>query len=187
MIQMNIDSYRLATESDSGAIANLVNAAYRPDSQTTGWTHENNLVSGPRTEGQRVEGMMARPQSIFLIGISDSKIIASVHVEVKMGVCHIGMLAVNPQLQASGLGKSMLEYAEKYAVNHFDVEKFHLTVLSARIELIAFYLRRGYKKTGVTEKYPMGTGTGEPKSGGLMVEILEKLPNAPTFDQRNSS
>jgi ribosomal protein S18 acetylase RimI-like enzyme len=184
---MNIDSYRLATESDSDAITALVNAAYRPNSKIKGWTHEADLVSGERTSGQRIEGMMARPRSVFLIGISDSKIAASVHVEMKMGICHIGMLAVNPLHQTGGFGKAMLAYAENYGVNHFEVQKFHLTVVSSRIELISFYLRRGYQRTGITMKYPMGTGTGEPKFSDLMVEILEKLPHASNSSQANNS
>lgn len=160
------------------AIALLVNNAYRPESGVSGWTHESDLVSGNRADVSQIVEIMSKPDSVILLGINDSDIVACVHVEKDGSNCYIGMLAVNPLLQGSGAGKQMLAYAEQYACEHFRSEKFVMVVLSARSELIAFYLRRGYQKTGDIMDYPLSAGVGAPKYADLKVEMLEKKSNA---------
>ena len=51
----------------------------------------------------------------------------------------------------------------------------YLTVIGCRDELIAFYERRGYVRTGVTNPFPYGNPRyGEPRRDDLRFEILEK-------------
>jgi hypothetical protein len=57
-----------------------------------------------------------------------------------------------------------------------------MAVVSSRSELIAFYLRRGYQKTGVVQDYPLSAGVGTPKFSGLKIEVLEKRSN-PAFER----
>jgi hypothetical protein len=68
----------------------------------------------------------------------------------------------------------MLAYAEGVASEKFSSNKFIMVVVSSRGELIAFYQRRGYQKTGSIMDYPRSAGAGIPKYTGLKVEILEK-------------
>lgn len=49
-----------------------------------------------------------------------------------------------------------------------------MIVVSGRIELIAFYLRRGYQQTGSVMDYPILAGVGTPKDASLKIEALEK-------------
>ncbi len=175
---MNINTFRTAIKSDAEAIAQLVNKAYRPKTGLAGWTHESDWVSGNRTSVGQVEKIMSKPDSVILVGLKNSKIVASVHVEKDGGNSHIGMLAVHPKLQEAGAGKQMLAYVEKYANENFGSEKFVMTVVSSRSELIAFYLRRGYQKTGVVQDYPLSAGVGTPKFLGLKTETLEKRFNS---------
>lgn len=174
---MNIDMVRIANESDASAIAKLVNSAYRPSSDSAGWTHEAELVAGERTSSAQVAETIKRPNSAILVGSENSEIVACVHIEKEGNNSHIGMLAVSPTLQASGIGKQMLTLAENYAIETFGTEKFILVVVSARSELIAFYLRRGYKKTGSVMDYPLSEGVGIPKDPALKIEVLEKRSN----------
>lgn len=159
---------------DAEAITQVINQAYRPDTNAAGWTHESDLVSGNRICVAQVEQIISRPESVILVGFNNADIVACVHVEKNGGNSHIGMLAVSPTLQGSGVGKRMLVYAEQYAVEHFSAEKFILTVLSSRTELIAFYLRRGYQHTGQMQDYPVHAGIGKPKFSNLTTETLEK-------------
>ncbi len=146
-----MDEIRSAEASDAVAIAiaQFVNQAYRLDAGAIGWTHESDLVSGCRTSVDQVMDLLLKPDSIMIVfGLFNSAIVACVHVEKSSRNSDIGMLAVNPVQQATCVGKQMLAHAEQYAHAHYAAEKFVTLVVSSRIELIAFYLRRGYQKTG---------------------------------------
>ncbi len=143
---MCIDSFRVAGKPDAPAIAKLVNKAYRPHPAESGWTHESGLISGNRTSIGQAVALIFELGSAVLVGLKESRIVACVHVKKDGGQTRIGMLAVNPLLQGLGAGKQMLAHAERYANSNFFPEKFVMAVISARNELISFYLRRGYKK-----------------------------------------
>ena len=50
-----------------------------------------------------------------------------------------------------------------------------MTVIDIRDELIAFYQRRGYRRTGITRPFPYGDERyGIPKRDDLRFEILRK-------------
>jgi N-acetylglutamate synthase-like GNAT family acetyltransferase len=169
------NTLRLACQSDAESIAKLVNNAYRPSLVTTGWTNESELVSGSRINVYQVKEAILKPNSNILIEVRNSKIIACVHVEKIGNSCNIGMLTVDPTLQGVGTGKQMLAHAERYAIQEFGSEKFIMTVLSLRIELISFYMRCGYRRTGMVSDYPIVAKVGIPKLPDLKVEILEKI------------
>ncbi len=74
----------------------------------------------------------------------------------------------------------MLAEAEKYASTVFGSEKFIMVVVSERVELVSFYLRRGYQKTGFVLDYPISAGVGIPKNPEMKIEMLEKRLNSVT-------
>lgn len=173
-----IDVLRRARPSDAAAIAQLVNGAYRPLKNRVGWTDESALIDGDRINGGQVTTIMFRPDSLIWLGQWDGAIAACVHVEKDGRNSRIGMLAVNPVLQGAGAGTRMLAHAEGHAGSAWGTDKFRMTVLSARTALIAFYLRRGYRKTGIVMDYPLSADTGVPRHPGLRIEILEKSATA---------
>lgn len=166
--------FRVATAADAEAIACLVNRAYRPASAERGWTHEADLVAGERTSAMQVAGLL-RPDSTVLLLLVGGKVAACVHVERSADVCGIGMLATEPKWQNRGLGKRMLEHAERFAVEVCAARRLRMSVLSSRPELLAFYERRGYAGTGEQAAYPVGAGVGIPRSETLHVLSLEKM------------
>jgi ribosomal protein S18 acetylase RimI-like enzyme len=170
---MNIDTFRTATPSDIEEIVKLVNAAYRT-SATTAWTDEAHLVSGDRITVTQLADMLLKPALAVLVAVKNLTVVACVEVERQDNTSHIGMLAVNPQLQGKGIGKQMLDYAENYARFNFNADKFAMIVLAPRTEMIDFYLRRGYQKTGAVVDYPPFAGVGVPKQPNLKLEVLEK-------------
>jgi ribosomal protein S18 acetylase RimI-like enzyme len=171
---MSMDSMRVAAPPDVPLLTQLVNAAYRPDCGTAGWTHESGLVAGERVHAHQVTALISKADSVVLLGLRGPEVVACVHVEKDGHRAHIGMLAVKPELQRAGFGKQMLAGAEDHARKVWGSEKFSMTVLSSRPELFSFYLRRGYRKTGTILDYPLGAGTGAPKNAGLTMEVLEK-------------
>lgn len=180
---MSVDRFRIANYLDAELITKLVNQAYRPESATPAWTHESNWVAGNRTNISQIMDVIAKSNSIILVGIKGSSIVACVHVEQEGNSSHIGMLAVHPELQGAGAGKQMLSQAEKYALEIFGAEKLIMLVVSSRSELIAFYLRRGYRQTGSIMDYPLALDVGIPKKPNLKIEVLEKWLNV-HFDSK---
>ena len=164
---------RIASESDAAEIALLVNRAYRPAPHERCWTHEADLISGPRTSTAQVLSLF-RSESCILVLSAGSKIVACVHLLNEKSRVYIGMLAADPTLQAQGLGKQMLQHAERHAMAHFNASVFKMSVLSSRPELLAFYQRRGYVCTGEIEDYPIAAGVGQPIIEGLQVVALSK-------------
>lgn len=168
-----LPTLHIAKKSDSVEIASLVNRAYRPASTDFGWTHEARLVAGYRICPEQVEELL-NGDSTVLVLLQEEHIVSCVNVLVKDSVAYIGMLATEPRLQASGLGKTMMAHAESFAMEVFGVSKFKMSVLSARSELIAFYERRGYVRTGEMQDYPVSENVGQPLVRDLAVETLLK-------------
>ncbi len=169
---MNTIHFKPAVLADAAEIARLVNSAYRPASGEGGWTHESNLLSGPRTSPRQVHELICT--STVIVGVIGCSIVACAHISVSNFEARIGMLAVAPSLQASGVGKKLLAFAEKHASVQLDAAEFVLVVGSARSELIEFYRRRGYERTGIQLEYPEGSGVGTPISGALSLAVLRK-------------
>lgn len=172
---MNQPTFREATISDAEEVAWLVNAAYRPQPGAEGWTHESKVVSGDRTSPQQVQELLRH--SVVLVGLRDGKIVACVQIEGKDGDAYIGMLAVEPSVQATGVGKTMLAQAEAYAASVLSAERFVLVVVATRTELIQFYLRRGYRQSDQQLPYPVGSGVGTPRCEALNLAVLHKPSN----------
>lgn len=166
--------FRPATAADIEAISNLVNRAYRPLAGAEGWTHEADLVFGDRVTPQQVLESIQQENSVIFLALDDEVIEACIHLEFDGDSGHLGLFAVNPLRQGQGLGKQLLAHAEAFACSHFGVKRLVMHVVSAREELIAFYLRCGYQKTGQVMDYIQMAQAGVPKVDELKVETLEK-------------
>jgi ribosomal protein S18 acetylase RimI-like enzyme len=84
------------------------------------------------------------------------------------------MLTVDPGRQAEGLGRALLTKAEDY-VRKQGAARVQMTVISLRHSLIAWYERRGYRRTGASEPFPYGDDrVGVPLRDDLHFVVLEK-------------
>jgi ribosomal protein S18 acetylase RimI-like enzyme len=171
---MKIDRFHVACTADLAQIASMVNLAYRPESSSSAWTHESDLVDGRRTNFDYLAALISKSDSTIITGFRNNSLVGCIHLKKEGGSCHLGLFAIHPNFQGQGNGKQLLEYAEQFALKHYRSEKFVMTVLSARHELIEFYLRRGYRRTGVIGSYPLSAGIGTPKLHDLKIEMLEK-------------
>lgn len=167
----------LANIDQAQEISDLINLAYRGDK---GWTTENGLVDGDRSTTTDIK--LSIKNSTFLIYKHDAKLVACICLEAKDHEVYIGSFAVHPDHQAEGLGKLVLDSAEKYAVNELGAKNFIMVVLSKRIELITFYERRGYRRTGIDKEYPLHLNVGTPRSSDLTV--IQLCKNTSSEDQR---
>lgn len=165
----------VATLKDAAKIADLVNSAYRGESSEQGWTTESQLLGGQRTDPVKVCEMIQDPQSVILISHDQGKIKACVYLQKKTDSAYLGMLTVDPQEQSQGTGKQILAAAEDFTVKTWHLKKIEMTVITLRSELIAWYERRGYQRTGQYEPFPYGDiRFGVPLRDDLEFEVLVK-------------
>lgn len=153
-------------------ICELVNLAYRGN---RGWTNENKLVTGLRTTLDETRTYLADERAHLLVAMVKSEIIASICMELKHEYVQIGYFAVHPNCQGQGVGKRVLQYAEEYAFTRLNKNRFVMAVVSSRPELVAFYERRGYRKTGLMDSFPEHRNVGTPLKKDLTIEYLEKV------------
>ena len=167
--------FRAATANDTDAVVALVESAYRGDASRVGWTTEADLLDGRRTGRDDIEAILARERSQLLLAEQDGALIACAHVMVEDDAGYFGMFSVEPQRQGGGLGKLVLAEAERIVREHWRCDAMRMTVIDVREELIAFYERRGYHRTGIKKPFPYGDARfGLPKRDDLRFEVLEK-------------
>ncbi|HEX4853301.1 N-acetyltransferase [Arenimonas sp.] len=167
--------FRAATPADAGAIVALVESAYRGHASRAGWTTEADLLDGRRTNTDDVLAHIQRPRSQVLLGLRAGQVLACAHVAVEDGAGYFGMFSVLPTLQRSGIGKEMMAEAERIARDDYGMLVMRMTVIDVRDELIAWYERRGYRRTGLKKPFPYGDERfGIPLRDDLRFEVLEK-------------
>jgi ribosomal protein S18 acetylase RimI-like enzyme len=172
---MNDLRFRAATAADIDAIVALVESAYRGDASRQGWTTEADFLEGRRTGADDVSACLGRERSRILLAERDGAMLACAHVAEEDGAGYFGMFSVKPALQGAGIGKHVLAEAERIAREEWRLPTMRMTVIDIRDELIAFYERRGYHRTGILKPFPYGDERfGLPTRGDLRFEILEK-------------
>jgi ribosomal protein S18 acetylase RimI-like enzyme len=166
---------RAAVEADIPAVVVLVDSAYRGDSGRRGWTTESDLLDGRRTDAADVAEVIARPDIQILLLEREGQLLASCHLERQGDAAYFGMFAVDPSQQAAGLGKRLLGEAERIAREVWQCRAMEMTVIVQRAELIAWYERRGYRRTGTCKPFPYGNERfGIPRRDDLRFEVLVK-------------
>jgi ribosomal protein S18 acetylase RimI-like enzyme len=166
---------RHATVDDVARIVALVESVYRGDSSRAGWTTEADLLDGQRTDAADVRSCIERPRSAILIAEAAGALRASAHVADEDGAGYFGMFAVDAALQRRGIGRLVLDAAEALVRDTWQLPVMRMTVIDVRAELIAYYERRGYRRTGIKKPFPYGDPRfGLPKRADLQFELLEK-------------
>ncbi|SDQ95508.1 Predicted N-acyltransferase, GNAT family [Pseudoxanthomonas sp. CF385] len=172
---MDTLTFRTATHADIPALVDLVTSAYRGDVSKQGWTTEADMLDGQRIDPEVLGRDIDRDRSRILLAERDGVLLACAHVAEDEGAGYFGMFSVRPDLQGGGVGKAVLAEAERVARDEWRLPAMRMTVIDIRDELIAFYGRRGYVRTGIKKPFPYGDERyGIPKRDDLRFEILEK-------------
>ena len=173
---MTTPAFRAATDADIDAIVALVTSAYRGDASRAGWTTEADLLDGARIDPDVLRGDIARDGSRVVLAERDGALLACAHVAIDGDAGYFGMFSVVPGLQGGGIGKQVLAECERIVRDEWRLPAMRMTVIDVRDELIAFYERRGYRRTGILKPFPYGDARfGAPKRGDLRFEVLEKV------------
>ena len=167
--------FRSASVADIDALVPLVTSAYRGEVSRQGWTTEADILDGNRIDADVLRGDIERLRSRVLIAERDDLMLACAHVCEDAGVGYFGMFAVRPDLQNAGVGRAVLTEAERVARDEWQLSTMRMTVIDLREELIAWYERRGYARTGIKKAFPATDPRfGLPRRNDLRFEILEK-------------
>ena len=135
----------------------MINSAFR--------LAEGSFVEGDRINVESVSDFLAT--GTFLLATSDLLIRGCVYVEQRgrsditaPDRAYLGLLAVDPGLQQFGLGSLLMQEAEGYC-RALGAGVIEIKVVHLRDELLGFYGRRGYVKTG-TSAFPSEVATKQP-------------------------
>ena len=147
---------RPATTADLPAIRPLIERAYRGDTAKLGWTHEAELLFGPRLEEGELEAIVADPHQDLLMLLDDGEALGCVNVAKRSDtLAYLGLLCIEPRRQGEHLGRQLMTAAERYASEVFGCATIEMTVIEQRSELIAYYHRRGWQVTGERRNFPI--------------------------------
>ena len=139
---------RVAQARDGEAIVAVINAAFR--------LAEGFLIDQDRIDLATVRELFQK--GTFLVAektvAQETFLCGCVYVEPRgRDRSYLGLLAVDPQLQKSGIGSQLMRAAEAYCAKAGS-RFMDLRIVSVRKELPAFYQRQGYVETG-TEPFPL--------------------------------
>jgi GNAT superfamily N-acetyltransferase len=100
---------------------------------------------------------------------------SSLWPSVTAGLAYLGMLSVAPHDQGQGTGRALIAAAEATARDRFGASRMEMTVIIQRTELIDWYVRRGYRRTGETRPFPATDPRfGLPRRDDLAFAVLER-------------
>jgi ribosomal protein S18 acetylase RimI-like enzyme len=168
--------FRRATAADIAAVVALVESAYRGDASRAGWTTEADMLGGRRTDIEDVRALVETERGMMLLALDDDGTIAAcANVAEEDGAGYFGMFSVAPARQRGGIGSKLLAEAERIVRDDWKLPAMRMTVIDIRDELVAYYERRGYVRTGKKKPFPYGDERfGLPKRDDLRFEVLEK-------------
>jgi len=171
--------WREAIQADIPALEQLIESAYRGEASRAGWTTEEHLLGGNRINREMLAETLAQADQTLLVAEEDGTLIACVTVERRQGYGYVGTVSVRPTLQGQGIGRDVLDQAERHIAKAWGLGHARMTVIAQRPELIAWYERRGYAPNGETAPFPYGDARfGAPKRDDLYFVILEKQLDA---------
>jgi ribosomal protein S18 acetylase RimI-like enzyme len=169
-------SFRFAAAGDVEAIVALVQSAYRGASSRAGWTTEADLLEGQRTDAVAVGEAVQLPDREVVLAEAEGQLLGCCELQRRTDhTAYFGMFAVVPTLQGGGVGGRVLAEAERIARDEWEAEQLEMTVIAQRVELVAWYERRGYAHTGERRPFPHNDERfGLPQRGDLEFVVLAK-------------
>ena len=134
--------FRVASVADAEALARLINSAFRV---------EQPFIEGDRINPDGVRAYMEKGK--FLLAEDAEGLTGCVYVELRGDRGYLGLLGVEPRRQGTGVGRKLMDVAEKF-FRETGCVAVDLRIVSARTPLPAFYRHLGYFETGTAPFAP---------------------------------
>lgn len=163
-------TFRKGTPADTPTLHALINAAFGSDSTTQIWLTPTRIEVFPLAY---LEAKDNSPDTISLIASvpiehddssngnggyvrNGQRIVGCVYVrhDAEQRRAWFSTLAIDPTLHARGLGRRLLEYMERYAVEEWGVTRMEMDVVSSRVNLMEYYEKAGYRRVGTEKPFP---------------------------------
>lgn len=135
-------SIRTAVSEDIPALVRLINAAFLV---------EQFVFDGDRINTEETRAFMNAGK--FLLAEDTAGFAGCVYLEIRQGRGYLGLLAVDPARQSTGLGSKLVAAAEDY-FRAGGCSAVDLRVISQRTPLPSFYRRLGYVEIGTAPFSP---------------------------------
>lgn len=133
---------RTACAADAESLTRLINAAFAV---------ERVAIEGERVNQAKLDVFLQNGE--FLLLEKDGELHGCVYIEKRGERGYLGMLAVAPKRQGSGLGRRLAREAEE-RLRALGCRFVDLRVISARAELTSFYAKLGYCASGTLPMPP---------------------------------
>lgn len=168
MILLSLE-IRPAAPGDLPSIRALIERAYRGYTAKLGWTHEADLLFDARLEDGELEAILKDPRQDLLVLFEGDIPLGCVNVADRgSGLAYMGLLCIEPTRQGEHLGRKLMAAAEGHARDTLGCQRIEMTVIEQRRELIAYYVRRGWRVTGERRDFPV------PLETPLFMTVLAK-------------
>jgi N-acetylglutamate synthase-like GNAT family acetyltransferase len=135
----NAQRIRIAQPVDAEAITTLINTAFR--------TVEQFFIDEDRITVTEVRALLVKGS--FLLAENKGNLIGCVYVEPRKDRAYLGLLAVDPTCQQSGVGSLLMHNAESHC-RAVSCKYMDIRIVNLRSELPEFYQKRGYFETGTS-------------------------------------
>jgi predicted N-acetyltransferase YhbS len=126
---------RVACSEEAEQITSVINAAFQVERPFR--------LRGDRTSSENIRKLILDGNTFF-VAEQDSRIVGAVFVRITGHTGYFGMLAVDPALQRSGIGRALRERAEQFSKQRGCTE-MTLSTGDFRTELLPYYSRAGYR------------------------------------------
>ena len=107
-----------------------------------------NLVVAQNDPLKDIQRKTAVQPDLFLVGLESGRIVATVMAGYEGHRGWLNYLAVVPDLRKKGLGRQMVEEAER-KLRQLGCPKINLLVRTSNIDVLEFYQRLGFSKDDV--------------------------------------
>jgi N-acetylglutamate synthase-like GNAT family acetyltransferase len=165
---------RIATTDDAPRIQDLIHAAFRFTDASIDWIGSPELAKTFELPIEVILNRITAPDNVFIVASNapDGPIIGCVNVFKKTpDFGRLALLAIDPTLQRSGLGKKMVVVGEEHLTREFGVEKIGLNALQTRKELLKWYEKQGYVRTGAVTVLPIDRARPGAQEEVFLVEM----------------
>ena len=172
--------FRKASTDDFSQLISLINRAYREDYGQS-WTNEAEFVAGLRIDEQQLRAAFENENfHLYLAEIDHDltslRVVACIGLVFNQNEVEIGTFCVDPIFQNTGIGKTVLSFAEQQALLlQPELNKYVMYVLDVRSELLAYYQRRGYQQTELKIPYPLEANVGQPLRHIELQQMLKSM------------
>jgi ribosomal protein S18 acetylase RimI-like enzyme len=152
---------RIVTADDSHAagLHRLVTEALANEERS--WSGKPTFHPDEEVSIEDVQALIAAPRSRLFAALDGGVIVGCVLVTRNAGGrSTLGLLGVDSDCRRRGLGGKLIVAAEAIAAETFGSDQIELCVLDGRARLMAYYEKRGFRRTGerrVVRRRPQAT------------------------------